>query len=199
MKRDKELGRQLTTAEAAEYQQAYRQGSELLSRHIDLQGREPAPSPKREAEVREGIRLLQKAVALEPRSWPALWLLGKGHQALGDHPRACEAFRDAARLSADNPDVPREFCLECLHLGKFGEAVAAARQAVRLKRSDPGLQANLALALLLNGDIDEALDQAEQAAARAPRDDINQFLLKVATDVKEGRLPQPRSLAELEA
>jgi hypothetical protein len=66
-------------------------------------------------------------------------------------------------------DVPRELCLECLHLGKFTEAVEAARRAVRVKRSEPGLQANLALALLLAGDVDEALDQAEQAAARRTR------------------------------
>jgi Flp pilus assembly protein TadD len=88
--------------------------------------------------------------------------------------------------------------LECLQLGKFPEAVAAARLAVQVERSDPGLQANLALALLLAGDTDEALDQAEQAAARNPQDEINRDLLAVIREVKDGRRPQPKTLAELE-
>jgi Flp pilus assembly protein TadD len=137
-------------------------------------------------------------VALVPASWPAWWVLGKGHQALGDHPRACEAFRKATRLCDDNADVSRELSLECLHLGHFREAVDAARRAVRIERSDPGLQANLALALLLAGDVDEALGQAEQASARDLGDEINRHLLAVIREVKDGRRPPPKTLAEVE-
>jgi tetratricopeptide (TPR) repeat protein len=190
MKQDKgDLGRDLADAEAAEYADAYRRGSGLMNRHIDLHDREPAPSEGREAEVREGIRLLRRAVAILPASWPAHGLIGKGHQALGDHRRAYEAFRQATRLTRENADLPRELCLECLHLGRHSEAVEAARLAVRIKRADPGLQANLALALLLAGDIDEAFDQAGQAVARSPKDEINLAILHVAKEVKEGRRP----------
>jgi tetratricopeptide (TPR) repeat protein len=190
--------RDLSPAEAAEYNEACRRGCRLLQRHIDLHGRQPASSSAKEAEVREGVRRLPRAVAIQPASWPAWWLIGKGHQTLGDHPRAYEAFRQASRICRDNADVPRELCLECLEVGRFGEAVEAARQAVRLKRSDAGLQVNLALALLLAGDVDEALDQAEQASARDPRDQINRFLLGVIREVKDGRRPQPGTLAEVE-
>jgi Flp pilus assembly protein TadD len=141
---------------------------------------------------------IQRAVAIQPRSWPAHWLIGKGCQALDDHPRACEAFRKANQLCGDNADVPRELCLECLQLGHFQEAVEVARQAVRIERSDPGLRANLALALLLVGDLDEALNQAEQASARNPKDEINRNLLGIIQEVKDGRRPKPRTLAELE-
>ena len=194
-----DLGRNLTEAEAAEYTEAYQGGSDLLEKHSDLQDQESVPSEGREAEVREGIRLLQRAVAILPASWPAHWLIGKGHQALGDHQRAYEAFREAARLSQKNADVARELSLECLHLGRHAEAVTAARLAMQITRSDPGLQANLALALLLAGDIDEALDQAEQAAARSPEDEINRNLLAVIQEVKDGRRRQPTTLAEVEA
>ena len=194
-----DLGQNLTAEEAAEYTEAYQRGGDLVMKHIDLHDREPAPSPAREAEVREGIRLLQRAVALEPRSWPAHWLIGKGYQVLDDHPGAYEAFRQATRLCTENADVPRELCLECLHLGKFPEAVEAAQLALLLKRSDPGLQANLALALLLAGDVDGALDYAEEAVARDPEDEINRNLLAVIREVKEGRRQQPKTLAELEA
>jgi Flp pilus assembly protein TadD len=163
-----------------------------------LHDREPAPSPARDAELREGIRLLQRAVEIQPRSWPAWWIIGKGHQALGDHPRAYEAFRQATQLHHGNADVPRELCLTCLHLGRFTEAVEAARRAVRVERSEPDLQANLALALLLAGDVDEALDQAEQAAVRSPKDEINRSLLAVIREVKDGRRPRPKTLAELD-
>src|SRR5262245_39736714 len=153
----------LTAAEAAEYTAAYKKGSDLLLKHINLHEQEPTAAPNKEAELREGLGLLQRAVALQPRSWPAHWLIGKAHQTLSDHPRACEAFRQATRFCQDNPDVPRELCLECLQLGQFREAVEAARLAVRADRSDPGLLANLALALVLAGDVAEALDLAEQA------------------------------------
>jgi tetratricopeptide (TPR) repeat protein len=193
-----DLGQNLTPAEAAEYTEAYQRGSDLVMKHINLHDREPAPAPTKEAELREGLGSLQRAVAIEPRSWPAYWLIGKGYQALDDHPRAYEAFRQATRLCKENADLPRELSLECLHLGKFTEAVDAARLAVRVERSDPGLQANLALALLLAGDINEALDQAEQAAVRSPRDEINLAMLNVIKEVKDGRRPQPKTLAELE-
>jgi Flp pilus assembly protein TadD len=192
-------GRKLTAAEVAEYRETYQRGSDLVMKHIDLHDREAPPSPDKEARVREGIRLLQRAVAIQPRSWPAYWLIGKGYQALTDHPRAYEAFRQATRLCQDNADVPRELCLTCLHLGQFTEAVEVARLAVRVRRSDPGLQANLALALLLAGDVDGALDQAEQAVARSPDDEISQNLRAVIREVQDGRRPQPKTLAEVES
>ena len=116
-----------------------------------------------------------------------------------DHPGAYEASRQATRLCKENADVPRELSLECLHLGKFQEAVEAAQLALLLKRSDPGPQANLALALLLAGDVDGALDYAEEAIARDPADEINCNLLALIREVKGGRRRQPKTLAELEA
>jgi tetratricopeptide (TPR) repeat protein len=196
--KNEDWGRNLSPVEVAEYHEAYRKGCGLLNKYLTRHGRGPVSSSEKEAEVREGIRLLQRAVAIQPRSWAAWWVLGKGHQALDDHPRAYEAFRQATRLCEDNADVPRELCLECLQVGKFTEAVEAARLAVRIERSDPGLQANLALALLLAGGVDEALGQAEQASARDPKDDINRHLLTVIREVKDGRRPQPKTLAEVE-
>lgn len=197
--KNEDMDQNLTAVEAAEYTKVYKKGSDLVMRHINLHDHQPAPAPTREAELREGLGSLQRAVALQPKSWPAHWLIGKGYQALDDHPRAYEAFRQATRLCTENADLPRELCLECFELGKFWEAVEAARMAVRVERADPGLQANLALALLLAGDVDEALDQAEQAVARNPRDEINRNLLTIVQEIKEGRRPQPRTLAELES
>jgi tetratricopeptide (TPR) repeat protein len=195
---NEDLGRNLTPAQAAEYTEAYQKGCRLLNKHMTLHDREPASSSAKEAEVRDGIRCLQRAVAIQPRSWPAWWMIGKGYQVLENHPRACEAFRQATSLCQENADVPREWALECLHLGQFADAVEAARLAVRIDRSDPGLQANLALALLLAGDVDEALDQAKQAVARGPKDEINRNLLAVIQGVKDGRRQQPKTLAEVE-
>ena len=193
-----DVGQSLSAAKAAEYTAVYKKGSDLVMKHINLHDREPAPAPTKEADLREGLGSLQRAVAIQPRSWPAYWLIGKAYQALDDHPRACAAFRQAVRHCKDNADVARELSLECLQLGTFKEAVEAARLAVRVERSDPGLQANLALALLLAGDVDDALDQAEQAVARSPGDEINRNLLAVIQEVKDGRRRQPNTLAELE-
>lgn len=191
-------GRRLTDKEWAEYEDAYRRGAALVNRHMALHDRQPGSSLAKEAEVREGVRLLRQAVAVIPASWPAFWLIGKGCEALDDTQGAYEAFGRAASLCTHNADVPRELCLACLRLGKFTEAAAAARMAVRIEPSSPGLQANLALALLLAGDVDEAVGQAEQAAARDPQDEINRNLLTIIQEVKDGRRSPPASLAELE-
>ena len=45
----------LTAAEAAEYTAAYKKGSELLMKHINLHGQEPTSAPSKEAELREGL------------------------------------------------------------------------------------------------------------------------------------------------
>ena len=140
------LGQNLTASEAAAYTEAYHRGSGLVMKYIDLHDQEPVPLPVKEAEVREGIRLLQRAVTLEPRSWPAHWLIGKAHQALGDHPRACEAFRQATRLCKDNPDVPRELCLECLHLGKRA-SMSATSDFTRPARTQRPFCVNHAIAV----------------------------------------------------
>src|SRR5262249_41092710 len=82
-RRPEDQGQNLTAQEAAEYTEVYKKGCGLVNRHMALHDREPAPSPAREAELREGVRLLQRAVELQPRSWPAHWIIGKGYQALG--------------------------------------------------------------------------------------------------------------------
>ena len=93
----------------------------MVSKHIDLEGREPAPSPAKEDEVREGIRLLQRAVAIEPRSWPAHCLIGKGYQALDDHPGAYEAFREHVISVLQKPfDIDRVLKLLEQHCGDAG-------------------------------------------------------------------------------
>ena len=74
-----------------------------------------------------------RAVEIHPRSWPAHLMLGKGYKTLDDHARAYEAFREAARLCPEHADVQRELSLECLHRGKFGEAVTAARRVVQAR------------------------------------------------------------------
>src|SRR5438105_14725485 len=68
---NKDWGPNLTEAESVEYKEVYRRGSDLLGKHIDLHDQESVPSAGRAAELREGIRLLQRAVAILPASWPA--------------------------------------------------------------------------------------------------------------------------------
>ena len=43
--KNEDLGRNLTPAQAAEYNQTYKRGSRLLKKHMSLHDQEPAPSP----------------------------------------------------------------------------------------------------------------------------------------------------------
>ena len=56
--KNEDLGRNLSPTEAAEYTEAYRRGSGLVSKHMNLHDREPAAAETQEAEPQEGIRCL---------------------------------------------------------------------------------------------------------------------------------------------
>lgn len=85
-----------------------------------------------------------------PENRNALWIIGKGYQALDCHMAAYDSFGMAYNIDSKNADVAREYMFECLHLGKSKEAVYLAQAALNLRPNDAGLVANFALALLID-------------------------------------------------
>ncbi len=91
-------------------------------------------------QIKRGIEMLDAVTTYRP-GWSAFWVKGKAHQALDDSKAACAAFKSAFALQDKNPDVAREYMLECLKLGEGAEGVRVARHAVTLDPSDAGLHA----------------------------------------------------------
>lgn len=190
-----------SSPQTLEHNRLYEEGTDLISPYMLLanQASPSADSPGAREQLERGIDLLKQAIAINPANWAAYWMIGKAYQVLGDSPNACDAFAKSHGLQNGNPDVAREYMLECLKLGDGAKAIAAARHAVRLQPDNAGLIANLALALLIGGNLDEAADRVTQALEMAPEDAISRNLQAMIADVQSGRRPQPSKLADLNA
>ncbi len=139
----------------------------------------------------KAVALFDRCLTINSGSWPAMWGQGKAHQALDQHPAALDWFEKALSLSKDNPDVPREACLEAMYLGIRIKAENFAREALKRNPKDPGLFSNLALALILCRELDRAIETAEKALKMAPDDNVCETVLRYAKDIKSGKVPQP--------
>jgi tetratricopeptide (TPR) repeat protein len=188
----------LNEAEIRRHNDLFRRGSGLINPYMELDGRPAKKSSDAARDLREGIRLLDEVLKLDPSNWSALWIQGKAFQTLGDHAEAYARLRRAYAIEQNNPDVSRELMFECLELGRSKEAVEVARASLSKGTKDPGLRANLALALLLAGRIQEAADEASAAAHLNPSDGITKNLVRIIEDVRSGRRLQPHHISDLE-
>lgn len=176
----------------------YQRGVNLVEPHIVLHDRPSAGlDPGARQRVEKGIQLLERHVQTCRENWAALWMAGKGSEALGREQQAAGFFRRSLELKPDQPDVARECALMLMRLGAFAEAVQVARQGCQVDSTDAGLQANLALALLLAGELDGALEAARTAVRMDEQDEVNKNVLDLVQAVHEGRAKPPVSAADL--
>lgn len=148
--------------------------------------------------IARGIDDLLRHVEVRPESWQALWIAGKGKQALGDHAAAAALFGRAAAINPTQVDVLREHALELQAAGDFAGAVAAARAACATDAKDAGLVCNLALAQLLAGDVAASHASATRAVAMDKADRSNRKVLALVTDVRDGKRVRPTSISDIE-
>ena len=180
------------------YNDLFKAAGNLLGPHMILAGEPRRPlSAKDRADVETSISYYKRAVQHEPTSWPAMWLMGKGHQVLGRNEDARSAFSDAWTIHKENPDVGRELSIACMETGDFERAVTVGEELVQNHPSDAGLVANLALSLLMAARLEEASEKIDEALMRAPSDSISSALKSRIEEVKSGKRPQPRTVLEL--
>lgn len=176
---------------AEDFEQTFRQATQLIEPYLVLAGRAPADArtEKGRAEIARAVAMLKRVIAPNPKHWPAHWFIGKANQAMRDHPAAFGAFKRSLELRPSHPDVAREFVIEAICVGETSQAVAAAREVANSNPSDAGLVANLALALLADSKVSQARETAERALAMDPADRITKSLLNEIIQVQGGRSP----------
>lgn len=96
-----------------------------LARPLAMQGR-----------LEEAIRLLERAVKLQPRLTPAYCNLAMLEAALGRIDEACANYRRALEIEPDRADVRHGLGVALLRGGRLDEAIGALREAAKAKPGD---------------------------------------------------------------
>jgi tetratricopeptide (TPR) repeat protein len=183
-------------ADGSDQAALYQRGGALIGPHMILADR--AAAARNDRDVRVGVACFDQVLVLAPRYWQALWLRGKGLQALGDHSRAVASFRDAYRIQPADIDVGRELEAELLEVRGFAEAVTVARAMSAIVPANAGLEANLAVALALNGQLAEARQAVARALQLDSNDQITKALAHRLDEIATGARKLPSTLDELQ-
>ncbi len=117
------------------------------------------------AAAEDACREILKA---EPRSWPALQLLGLAAQRRGDGATAEAYLGQAARLAPTRADLPRDRGTALLGLGRLAEAVGAFETSLALDPRDLAALNSLGIAQLRRREFDAAIHAFRRALAIDP-------------------------------
>ena len=112
-------------------------------------------------------------------SAPTRELLRQSDQALrqGNRALALRCARDAARDSAEHPEVLRQLAAVLAAHGASDEAVHAIEQALLFRPDDPVMLTTHAIVMQANGRVDEAIESFRLASDLAPESANNAYNL----------------------
>ncbi len=102
------------------------------------------------------LRYLDQARELAPGDWEAHSAIGVAYDYQGKFDKAEAAYREALRLSPDNPTVLNNLGLSQAQAGNLAAAVETLRKAANQPQSPAQIRQNLALVLALSGDAEGA-------------------------------------------
>ncbi len=173
------------------YQDAFRVGSTAIG--PSMQTASDTPDPDVEL-TRRGILSLDRALEHHPRGWPAWWVKGKAHEALGERKEARQAFERAYALHPAHADVARELVLAALRDGDVAAAKPVSSAIVKLHPNDGTLVANDALVRLMDGDVEGATEQVAVALRLSPDDPVTKNLEARIQAVASGTAEIPKTL-----
>ncbi len=120
--------------------------------------------------VPEGIRILGKALRIEPDYAEAHNSLGTALQQTGKIEEAIAQYEQALRIKPDYAEPHYNLGTALQQTGKIEEAIAHYEQALRINPDFPGALNNLGTALAQTGKIEEAIAHYEQALRIKPDD-----------------------------
>jgi protein O-GlcNAc transferase len=124
-----------------------------LARPLAMQGR-----------LEEAVRLLERAVKLQPRLTPAYCNLAMLEAALGRVDEACANYRRALEIEPDRADVRHALGVALLRGGRLDEAIFALREAAAAKPGDAAYGSDVVFHLHFHAAHDGATILAEARA-----------------------------------
>ncbi len=183
----------------AGHDELYQQACSLIEGLIILGNQAPGTlEPNQRRRLEDAVPLFAEVVQINPANWPAMWLLGKVYQRLGEYESGFRWFARAHRVNPEQPDVAREAAIAAMDLGRPEEAIPFCERGIEAKPDDPGLRANLAVALLFSGKPAEANTVARDALARDPADQITTQIVRIIDEVLSGKRPCPHHVRDLQ-
>lgn len=120
--------------------------------------------------IEEGVRFLERAIALDPRNADARNNLGLGYEALGRQADAYTQFLAAIDLNPRHAQALTNLGNLARQCGKLDQAITAYHQALRAAPSLLEARNNLAASLREQGHFYEAKNEINWVLARAPQD-----------------------------
>lgn len=189
------IAKEFTQEEIDRYNYLFNTAGELLEPFMKIHGEKHEPANIKKLE--KAISMYNEAISIHPQSWPSMWLRAKAYQSLGDSQSAYTSFKRAFEIMPGNPDVVNEYIMEATNLKKTEEALEVIEKASKDFPEHLGIQANYSLLLILAGHQDRAIEQGKFALRMAPKDKITLNLIRIATDIKNGKIKQPESIYEL--
>ena len=140
----------------------------------------------------KGVKDLEQVIARFPGSPEAHFAMGMSLRGLGQTEESVLVLQRAYELSPPGHTMAvRELILSLLLLGRNEEAAKINRQIVAELPDDGELLCNLGLCLLLLKKVDEAIETIARSTDMNPSDHIAKTLLKIATQVKDGKRDCP--------
>jgi len=104
----------------------------------------------------EGVPLMERSVAAQPRNGDFVGNLGMIQYVMGDVPAAIATLERAVRIAPGAPEPYSNLAMALRDVGEPDRALVAARRALQLRPEYPAARLNLALALLATGQWDAA-------------------------------------------
>lgn len=197
--RDKESGQLFYSARLHETpQELFSKAADVVLKNMRLPGH-PPPSEAAQSQLREAIGTLQQLVNQREDAWRIWFLLGKAWHAVDRSPRAIVSFEQALAVAEESEAVIyKELAGVLLESGETVRACQIGEKAVALRPDDIELLGNLSIAYLLDGRPSAAKKTVDHALSIDSDDSTNRFIHSKVAEVIAGRVPCPRTLAELE-
>jgi len=94
-------------------------------------------------------------------------------------------------INVENHSIPMEAALEAVHLQDLEKALYYSEESMKRKPNDFALMGNHAMNLVLAERDHEALDLIEQALVLKPKDEVNENVKNLITEVMAGTRKRP--------
>lgn len=188
----------LTQEQIDHHNEVYAEAWKLIAGEINLDGQGvQSPGWLTRRRLNRAKALFEKAIAINPAGWNAMFAIGKIEQRLGRKKEALDWLLKAREFEPTNTGLAKEASLTSSQLGMQDMAARIADEAIDLNPTDPALRVNSGLAHILAGHSKIAAERFSEASRLEPASEINKRLQVYATKVGDGAIPRPQTESDI--